>query len=153
MSKFSSSSCKLLKLSDTIMSSRKRSLEEVKRFDDFSKPIPNASVHGSLLSLSGVEPGRHSNFFDGVITDGIKKLSVMGFRTEQHKKLQAFYNYKTVLHLSNCEVKKSRQGEQMEVMLNSTTQILDSPKTIDVDADVEQYLHVCKQVSVFLQSN
>ena len=77
----------------------------------------------------------------------------MGFRTEQQKKLQAFYKYKKVLHLSNCEVKKSRQGEQMEVMLNSNTQILDSPKTIDVDADVEQYLHVCQRVSVFLQSN
>ena len=67
MSKFSSSSCKLLKLSDTIMSSRTRSLEEVKRSEDLSKPIPNASVHGSLLSLSEVEPGRHSNFFDGAI--------------------------------------------------------------------------------------
>ena len=64
------------------MSSRKRSLEEVKRFDDLSKPIPNASVHGSLLSLSEVRPGRHSNYFDGAITDGIKKLRVVGFRTE-----------------------------------------------------------------------
>jgi len=115
------------------MDSRKRPAPpELHNFDDVSQPYPNANLHAVVKSLSPVKKGRHSIYFDGVLTDGSSTLRMVGFRSEQQKRLSAFSRDKTPISLQNCEIKQSRQGHQMEVMLKNSTQIVKSPKVIEV---------------------
>ena len=44
---------------------RKRHFEEVDRLDLLTKPLPNASLHGAVTSLSEVKEGRNYSYFDG----------------------------------------------------------------------------------------
>ena len=115
------------------MYSRKRPAPpELHNFDDVSQPYPNANLHAVIKSLSPVKKGRHSIYFDGVLTDGSSTLRLVGFRSEQQKRLSTFSRDKTPISLQNCEIKQSRQGHQMEVMLKNSTQIVKSPKIIEI---------------------
>ena len=121
------------------MASRKRPSPELDHFDDVNQPYPTANLHGVIKTLSPVKKGRNSNYFDGVLTDGTSTLRLVGFRSEQQKRLNSFSRKKTPVSLQNCEIKPSRQGHSMEVMLKTATQILHSPKVIEVtDEDVPE---------------
>ena len=72
------------------MHSSKRSIKEALKFEQLEKPIAKASVHGAMLSVSKVKKGRSSVYFDGMLTDGMTQVRVVGLRPEQQKKLQSF---------------------------------------------------------------
>lgn len=63
----------------------------------------------------------------------------MGFRVEQQKKLDAFFRDRKSVTLSDCEIKSSRQGEKMEIILKSSTNILKSDSTVDADLIVDNF--------------
>ena len=112
--------------------SRKRHIEEVDRLDLLTKPLPNANLHGAVTSLSAVKKGRNSNYFDGTLCDGHCQVRLVGFLPAQQKKLNRFWVNKKAVVFSNCEVKQSRQGgDQMDVILKSSTEIGESPRSFD----------------------
>lgn len=114
---------------------RKRPIEEVDRLDLLTTPVPNASLHGAVTSLSPVKKGRNSNYFDGTLYDGHHQVRIVGFLPAQQKKLDGFWISKKAVAVKNCEVKPSRQGgDQMEVILKTSTEISASPR--DLDASV-----------------
>ena len=115
------------------MSSRKRplNLEELDHLDAVEKPIANASVHGAITSLSPVKKGRNTNYFDGTIADERTKLRLVGFSSDQQRKLSSFFKNGTTINLQNCQVKESREGNKMEVMLKGNTIIVESEKGIN----------------------
>ena len=115
------------------MSSRKRplNLEELDHLDAVEKPIANASVHGAITSLSPVKKGRNTNYFDGTIADERTKLRLVGFSSDQQRKLSSFFKNGTTINLQNCQVKESREGNKMEVMLKGNTIIVESEKDIN----------------------
>jgi len=148
------------------MDSRKRTAPpELHNLDDVSQPYPNANLHAVIKSLSPVKKGRHSTYFDGVLTDGDSTLCMVGFRSEQQKRLSAFSRDKTPISLQNCEIKQSRQGYQMEVMPKNLTQIVKSPKVIEVPDEegipavitlsqtrhIQQFLKVSTEVKVLVK--
>ena len=54
-------------------------------------------------------------------------MQIVGFRSEQQKKLLGFHQNKKPTHIVNCEIKPSRQdGDKMEVMLKNMTKIQES---------------------------
>ena len=116
-------------------SSRKRLYQDIDSFESIQQPLPNASIHGSFTSLSSLKKGKNSHYFDGIITDGTSFLRIVGFSSEQQKKLSAFFESGQPAHLENCEVKKSRQGDKLEVMLKKFTDIQKSPKKITIPPD------------------
>ena len=111
---------------------RKRHIQEVERFDLLTNPLTNASVHGAVTSLSPVKKGRSSMYFDGTVYDGHEQIRLVGFLPAQQKKLDGFFADKKALRLHNCEVKQSRQGHQMEIILKSETELSESEKEFDV---------------------
>jgi hypothetical protein len=112
-------------------STRKRQSKELDFLDEIQQPIANASLHGAITSLSPVKKGRNANYFEGTIADEHTKLRLVGFSTDQQRKLNTFFKSKMPINLKNCQVKESRQGKQMEVMLKSTTEIIESEKGMD----------------------
>ena len=111
---------------------RKRLLYEVDTFEKVQEPVSNASLHATLTSLSPLKKGKHSVYFDGTLTDGTTERRFVGFSSEQQKKLASFHSSHTPAHLSNCELKKARQGDEMEVLLKKFTKISESPKKINI---------------------
>ena len=64
---------------------RKRHLQEVDRLDLLDRPLPNATLHGEVISLSPVKEERNSDF-DGMIYDGHCQIRLVGFHSAQQKK-------------------------------------------------------------------
>ena len=80
--------------------------------------IASASIHGALVSMSWLKNACNS---EGKITDGGLKMQFVGFHKEQQKKVLQLK--KIVVPLNNCEVKKSRNSEKLDVILKSCTEI------------------------------
>lgn len=120
-----------------LMASRKRTIQEVNRFDTLQEPVSNASVHGTITTLSPVKKGKHSVYFEGTITDGSTNLRLVGFSSDQQKKLASFRDQHKPTHLQNCEVKQSRFGDKLEILLKRFTAIVDSPRDIAMSEAVE----------------
>lgn len=78
---------------------------------------------------------KNSIYFDGVVSDGTSHLRLVGFTTEQQKKLSTLLEAKQPAYLTNCELKRNRQGDKMEIILKKFTTIGKSPKKIDLPAD------------------
>ena len=116
---------------------RKRQFHEIEDFDSVEQPIPSASLHGVVTSLSPLK-GAKSAYFDGTVSDGTSKLRLVGFSTKQQKLMEDFMAKKQPIELTDCEVKRARRGDQMELLLKTTTAIHGSPKKIEVlSADFE----------------
>ena len=113
------------------MSGRKRTWEELDQLDGIEEPIASANLHGAITSLSPIKKGRNTSYFDGSIADESKKLRLVGFNSDQQRKLNTFFKNGTTINLKNCQVKESREGNRMEIMLKGNTQITESTKQID----------------------
>lgn len=116
----------------------KLTIEEVEKFDDLDKLIPSASIHGVLTSVSPVNKGRKQNYFEGKLSDGSSKLRFVGFDVKQQKTMSDMLTRKRAIEINNCEIKPSRRGDKMEILLKSASQINESEKKIEVpDVDFE----------------
>lgn len=113
--------------------SRKRPHEEIDQFDELEHPIANACINAAaIVSISKMKKGRHCDYFDGKITDGTTELRMVGFASSQLKKMATCQGQGTTVKFENCEIKPSRQGHQMEVLLKSSTKITESSKVIEI---------------------
>ena len=110
---------------------RKRLFHEVADFASVTTPHPNANIHAAVTTLSPVKKGRSSIYFDGTLTDGTSKIRMVGFSSDQRKKLASFADSSQSVQLINCEIKQSREGDKMEIILKKFTDIKKSPKDID----------------------
>ena len=120
-------------VSSSSSSRRKRPTEDIENYSDIGGcQHENANVHGVLMQLSPVKKGKRSNFFEGQMSDGTSRMHFVGFKAEQRKKLVDFSQSGKPVELKDCEIKVSRQGHQMEVLLKNSTEISTSRKTFDV---------------------
>ena len=122
-----------------IMASRKRPAPELDNYTDITEPFQTANLHGVLKTLSPVKKGKTCRYFDGVLTDGTSTMRLVGFRQDQQKRLITFSENKTPISLQDCQIKVSRQGNQMEALLKNGTKISPSTRKFDIpegdDAD------------------
>ena len=99
------------------MATRKRLYEDIDDFDELNEPVPNASIHAAVMSLSPYKNGENASYFDGTLTDGTRKIRMIGFSSDQQKKLSSYQESQHPIILNNCEIKQSRQGDQYEILL------------------------------------
>ena len=85
------------------------------------KPMSSAALHGVVPSLSPLKRAHLLYYLDGTITDGSKKVRVVGFNPGQQKAIKQFMDSKQSVQFSDCEVKQARRGESMEILLKGTT--------------------------------
>ena len=123
-------------VSSSSCSSRKRPAEDIDNYSDIGGH-ENANIHGVLMELSPVKKGKRSNFFEGQMSDGTSRMRFVGFKAEQRKKLVDFSQSGKPVALKDCEVKVSRQGHQMKILLKNSTEISISMKTINVSNEAE----------------
>ena len=115
---------------------RKRPLYEVDKYDAIKEPHTNVTLDGAITTLSPVKKGKRSSYFDGAMTDGTSHLRIVGFNSDQQRKLTMYFEKKEPTRLINCEVKPAREGDKLEIMLKKFTEITSSPKKISIPEEV-----------------
>ncbi len=89
----------------------------------------NANVHGVIANVSPIKKGTGtSSYFEANLTDGEKKLRVVGFSTAHRKRLSSFEDTMTPVSVQNCRVKRAKHSNDLEIMLKSHTVLQSSPK-------------------------
>ena len=81
------------------------------------KATPHAKIHGIIVDLSPMTPSKSQscNFFHGHISDGKKRIRLVGFDKEKRKMLSDYHINKQPVTLEDCEVKQASQSQDLEV--------------------------------------
>ena len=126
----------------------KQTIKEADNITDLEKPMLNTSLHGAITSLSPIKKRWKSLFFDRMLADDTSKVRVVGFEAHQQKKLNELYQKNGPIQLVDCEVKKTRHGQGYEVFAQSSTQINESPKKLDVSLLKDDATDTSKSISL-----
>ena len=89
------------------------------------EPSENANIHGIIAYVS---PMKDSPYLDAKLCDGERKVRVVGFISNQRKRLPNDEGTMDPVALNNIKVKKSKTSDDLEVVLKSTSQVQASPK-------------------------
>ena len=111
---------------------RELPFEDVSELTDTS---PNAKVQGVLTRLSPMKKTSTCSYFDGQLSDGNTAVRVFGFDAGVRRKLLDFEERKQGITLSNCEIKRSRRGNELEILVNKRTEIAESEKVFKVEGE------------------
>ena len=71
------------------------------------------------------------SYFDGVVTDGERRVRIIGFDKQTQEKLSQFQMKKEVVKLDNCSIKNSRSDDP-QIFVSKTTSIKQSPRKFEV---------------------
>ena len=81
----------------------------------------SASLHGVIASVSPkMIQGKTTDYFEAKLTDGDVQMRVVGFQSSQRKRLASFTESLESVTLQNCQVKKARESDDLEVLLKSS---------------------------------
>ena len=92
-----------------------KGLEREVDVSDIVETSANFKIHGVVNSLSPMKKAKNCSYFDGEISDGKARMRLFGFDANVRKRLADEED--AAVSLCNCEVKRSRQGDQLEVCL------------------------------------
>ena len=93
----------------------------------------SANINGVLTSVSPkMKQGKRAKYFEGKLTDGEKQLRIVGFREGQRSTLAEYQKKKAPVTLLNCELKRDRQSEELEVLLKSSSRMAPSPQKFKI---------------------
>lgn len=93
----------------------KRGRGEMEEFEDIgSVSSPRAKVSGVVSSMSPMKKTKTCSYFDAKITDGKASMRLYGYDSGVRRKIIEGGSGASI-SLSNCEIKKSRMGDQLEV--------------------------------------
>ena len=109
-------------------------------YDDFSDlsevqhPSKCAKIDGILSSLSPMKTSTTgtTKYFDGEITNGKKRLRLVGFDSKVQQKLQQFYENEDSITLHNCEIKESKYSSGFEVVVRKSSDFQKSPSKYEL---------------------
>ena len=76
--------------------------------------------------------GGKAEFFEAKLTDGDAHMRLVGFSAGQRKRLASFQDRLEAVTIENCQVKKSRQSDELEVLLRSASRLQSSPKKFNI---------------------
>ena len=122
------------------MAKRSLGVEEFEDVSEVANPSPNAKIRGVVTSMSPMKKGRTCNYFDGEITDGKTSMRLFGFDSAAgvRRKLMEFEGKAESVTLSKCEVKRARQGTNLEILLGKYTDVQRSDKAFSVESVVDK---------------
>ena len=112
---------------------KKRPLEEFEGVSEI-QICKSAKVQGVVTSLSPLKSNKTgtTKYFEGEISDGKSCRRLVGFDAKLHSKLQEYHEKNEALALGNCEIKQSRYGSELEVVVRSNSDVYQSPTKFDV---------------------
>ena len=96
-------------------------IEELGEVSDVAHPSPNAKVHGVVSMVSPMKDSKTCSYFDGELTDGKSSIRLFGFNSIVRRKLLDAEQSSKPIVLVDCEVKKSRRGQELEVSCEGYT--------------------------------
>ena len=88
----------------------------------------SASIEGVVACISPMKTGKGAAYFEAKLTDGAAQMRVVGFQGSQRKRLVTFEEKGESVSLQNCQIKQARFGEDLEIMLKSSSRVEASPK-------------------------
>ena len=98
----------------------------------------SASVHGVVTLISPVQKSkRGTKYFNARLSDGLTMRKVVRFKEAQHAKMKDSMEKQESICLDDCQIKKAKQGLDMEILMKRTTTISPSPKKFKVDQTCE----------------
>ena len=87
-----------------------------------------------LVYISPMKKGKKAEYFEAKLTDGLKQMRVVGFKGGHRKRLASFEaESQGSVSLQNCQVKKARQSDELEIVLKSSSCVEASPKKFATD--------------------
>ena len=92
----------------------------------------SATLHGVVAAVSPMKYGGKAEFFEAKLTDGDAHMRLVGFSAGQRKRLASFQDRLEAVTIENCQVKKSRQSDELEVLLRSASRVQSSPKKFNI---------------------
>ena len=94
----------------------------------------SATVDGVVACVSPMKKGKKAEYFEAKLTDGLKQMRVVGFKGGHRKRLASFEaESQGSVSLQNCQVKKARQSDELEIVLKSSSRVEASPKKFATD--------------------
>lgn len=113
------------------------------------------SVEGKITRLSPMKKSRstQNEYFDGFLSDSKTSLRLVGFNEQKRSRLEHFYNDDTPVLINNCAAETSKMNNELQIIINSTSEIKASPTkfeaVVDNDIKLEQlpWLHKYWQVN------
>ena len=98
---------------------------------------PSASpktIHGVITTLSPVkESNRKVKYFDGTVSDDTDSKRFVSFNTDLFTSMKESKDKCHSIRIDKCVVKRSSLNENLEVIVNDKTRIIQSPKKFKVD--------------------
>ena len=77
--------------------------------------------------------GKNSSYFGGSISDGTSNMRIVGFRAGQHI-MNEHLMKKLPIRREECQIKRARRGEKMEIQLKDNTALKKSSKIFDMSS-------------------
>lgn len=92
----------------------------------------SATIHCAIETLSDVkESAKGVKYYRGIVSDGKNKVPIVGFDVASQEKLSSYHLKQEPVLLDSCIIKKSR-SDDLEILVNKTTVVTQSPKKFDV---------------------
>ena len=79
-----------------------------------------------------MKQGKRSLYYEGALSDGEKNIRFYGFSENHHKVLFKFKDSGQSVSIANCELKKARDSDQMEILVKDSSAIIESEQYYDV---------------------
>jgi len=108
-----------------------------------------AKVHGIITGLSPIKPSSGKPFFEGTFSDCGRSLRLVGFNSEQQKKLATFQDNEEPVALTNCSLTRGKWGDDLEIIVKDSTTVMKSPKKYTLDG-VKKNVEVKDSVDITL---
>ena len=108
--------------------------EDIKSIDKISA---NAQIEGVLCSSTEMQDPKRGKkrYFRGQMSDGSKKIRLVGFDDQQQKLLHDFDVTNSPIKITECEVQRSTYSGELEIKLTGESAIAKSPKKFETVAD------------------
>lgn len=106
-------------------------MEEFSSLELITLPSKAAKLHGVITNISPMkQTGIGKSYFECQFADETSTVRMVGFDTAQQQKMAEHQEQQQTISVDNCEIKKSRYGDSMEVLLKQSTAVECSPRKL-----------------------
>lgn len=96
----------------------------------------SAKVTGIITEVSPMTPTKKgTEYFHATLNDGTQETRVVGFRKRQRDLLQQFEESGEPVDILACKIKRSKFGDDHNVMMANKTAVVTSPTKISIDRE------------------
>ena len=112
---------------------KKPRMSEFQDVTSIGEESPTAKVHGIVTGLSPIMPSSGKLFFEDTFSDCGRFLRLVGFNSEQQKKLSTFQDNEEPVAPTNCYLTRGKWGDDLEIIVKDSTTVMKSPKKYTLD--------------------